>query len=206
MQAVAICRPGNLNEVRQLEQMYRLRADVFGKRLGWVECQEGYERDEFDALDPTYILAVDTEEQVVGCARLLPASGPTMLQAIFSNLLHGKPLLSHPGMVESSRFCVNTTYKGGTYGRPHLVTQTMLAAIAEWCCCNGYSEIVTVTDLRLERLLNRSGWPLSRLGQPLLINETWSVAGTLSADDATFERLRPTDYRSGFGRSVGRAA
>jgi len=78
----------------------------------------------------------------------------------------------------------------------------MFAAIAEWSFLNGYNEIVTVTDVRLERLLNRSGWPMRRLGEPRLINETPSVAGVLAADQATFERICPADYHSEFVERV----
>ncbi|WP_040678705.1 acyl-homoserine-lactone synthase [Rhizobium mesoamericanum] len=211
MQVVAICRAETSAELRLVEDMYRLRAQVFGERLGWVECRDDCERDEFDALDPTYILAVDAGNHVIGCARLLPASGPTMLESVFSCLLEGRALQSHPGMVESSRFCVDAVQKPGARG--HLLsetTQTMFAAITHWCCINGYSEIVTVTDVYLERLLNRAGWPLRRLGDPQLINETRSVAGILSADRPSFERLRPAGYQANFARpelkSGGRAA
>ena len=57
---------------------------------------------------------------------------------------------------------------------------------------------MTVTDVGLERLLYRSGWPLKRLGAPQRINETMSVAGILSADLPTFERLRPAGYQANF--------
>ena len=90
MQVTAICRAETSAELRLLEDMYRLRALIVGERLGWVECQEDFERDEFDALDPTYILAVDTDDHVIGCARLLPACGPTMLESVFSSLLEGR--------------------------------------------------------------------------------------------------------------------
>ena len=199
MQVMAICRAETSAEFRLLEDMHRLRAQVFGERLGWVECEEDRERDEFDALDPTYILAVDADDHVIGCARLLPASGPTMLESVFSSLLEGRAFQSHPRMVESSRFCVDTVQKPVRGGRLlNETTQTMFAAIAHWCCINGYSEIVTVTDVGLERLLYRSGWPLKRLGAPQRINETMSVAGILSVDLPAFERLRPAGYQANF--------
>jgi len=184
--------------------VYRLRARVFAQRLGWVACKGERECDEFDALEPTYILAIDEQSNVVGCARLLPACGPTMLQTLFSCLLGGGDAFHpHASMIESSRFCVDIDHCHGIEGRPlHLATRTMFAAIAEWSFLNGYNEIVTVTDVRLERLLNRSGWPMRRLGEPRLINETPSVAGVLAADQATFERICPADYHSEFVERV----
>ncbi|WP_308400490.1 acyl-homoserine-lactone synthase [Agrobacterium tumefaciens] len=70
----------------------------------------------------------------------------------------------------------------------------MFAGIVEWSILNGYREIVTATEVRLERILRRAGCPLSRLGAPAQINETRSVAGLLPADWVSFDRLCPSTY------------
>lgn len=181
-----------------LAQMHRLRAKVFGSRMGWnVSVEGGEERDRYDALDPCYVLAVNDDYRVVGCARLLPAMGPTMLADMFPQLLVNGELLAHPTMIESSRFCVDTTLEAGRRsGQLHLATLTMFAGIVDWSMANGYNEIVTATDLRVERILKRAGWPMNRLGEPTPIGDTQAVAGSLSADQASFARLRPIGYRS----------
>ena len=51
-------------------------------------------------------------------------------------------------------------------------------------------------DLRFERILNRAGWPMTRLGEPVAIGNTIAIAGTLPADEKSFERVRPPHYRS----------
>ena len=61
---------------------------------------------------------------------------------------------------------------------------------------NGYEEIVTATDLRFERILNRAGWPMKRLGDPVAIGNTVAVAGTLPANRTSFERVYPQGYHS----------
>ncbi|MGO7624075.1 acyl-homoserine-lactone synthase, partial [Rhizobium ruizarguesonis] len=67
-----------------LDQMYRLLSRVFADRLAWkVSRSNGRERDQFDDFEPTYILALSYGDLVIGCARLLPAIGPTMLQHVF---------------------------------------------------------------------------------------------------------------------------
>ncbi|MBD8665721.1 GNAT family N-acetyltransferase [Rhizobium sp. CFBP 8752] len=181
-----------------LRQMHRLRAAVFGERLEWdVSITEAGERDEYDDLDPTYILAVTGDERVVGCARLLPALGPTMLEQTFPQLLASGSLGASAGMVESSRFCVDTTLAAGRGGgQLHLATLTMFAGIIDWSMANGYDEIVTATDLRFERILNRASWPMKRLGDPVAIGNTVAIAGTLPADRVSFDRVCPPDYRS----------
>lgn len=154
-----------------LTQMHRLRAQVFGSRLGWdVEITADEERDEYDRLGPTYILEIDATDRVADYVRLLPAIGPTMLRQTFPQLLREGRLEVHPGMIESSRFCVDTHLEAGRGGgQLHQATLTMFAGIIEWSMANGYDEIVTATDLRFERILNRAGWPLRRLGEPVEI-------------------------------------
>ncbi|NRP90465.1 acyl homoserine lactone synthase [Rhizobium mongolense subsp. loessense] len=190
-----------------LKQMFRLRADVFGARLEWdVTVADGGERDQYDDLNPTYMLAVSGGNKVVGCARLLPAVGPTMLELTFPQLLADGSLNATSAMVESSRFCVDTTLpadRGG--GQLHLATLTMFAGIIEWSMANGYDEIVTATDLRFERILNRAGWPMTRLGQPVEIGNTVAIAGALAANQESFEQVRPPNYLSDLSQAVGQS-
>lgn len=198
MYIVAVATPRNEAEKKLLSEQHRLRAEVFSGRLGWeVDVHGGHERDHFDELRPTYILAVAGNGRVIGCARLLPADGPTMLANVFSSLLPGGKLKSHEAMIESSRFCVDTSVKADRGSSAvHETTLTMFAGIIEWSIANGYTEIVTVTDLRFERLLSRVDWPLQRIGPPRKIGITTAVAGTLPADPVTFARLRPKNYHS----------
>ncbi|MDX3809050.1 MAG: acyl-homoserine-lactone synthase TraI [Bosea sp. (in: a-proteobacteria)] len=188
------------------DKMHQLRARVFDGRLGWqVRIEQGRERDEYDALNPTYILALTDRTEVVGCARLLPTTGPTMLSETFPQLLAEGGLQGKPSMVESSRFCVDTRGEGRGGRFLHEATLTMFAGIIEWSVTNGFDEIVTATDVRFERILQRAGWPMTRLGGVELIGETLSIAGVLPANAASFERVCPPGYRSGIAL-VRRAA
>jgi acyl homoserine lactone synthase len=200
MRVVAVRNVKNENEARLVEDMHRLRTRIFQGRLEWdVDCSAGLEIDQFDHLNPTYILCLDEMEAVIGCARLLPASERTMLQEVFPQLLENGSLKTHKRMIESSRFCVDTEVSSDReQGGLHAATLAMFSGIVEWSILNGYSQIVTATDVRLERIFRRTGWPLSRLGPPVQINETKSVAGLLPADWQSFDRLRPNNYASNF--------
>ncbi len=182
--------------------MHRLRARVFAGRLGWqVKIDQDRERDEYGALDPTYILALTEWGDVVGCARLLPTTGPTMLPQPFPQLLTDGELPGKPIMIESWRFCVDTRDEGRGGGRfLHEATLTMFAGIIEWSMANGFHEMATATDVRFERIQQRAGWPMTRLGGVEVIGETMSVAGILPADMASFERVCPPGYRSAMAR------
>ncbi|MGN7713743.1 acyl-homoserine-lactone synthase [Agrobacterium radiobacter] len=189
-----------------LRQMHRLRATVFSGRLAWdVSITAGEERDQYDDCRPTYLLAIADGGKVAGCVRLLPASGPTMLEQTFPQLLDTGSLGPHSGMIESSRFCVDTLLVSQREGSTlNLATLTLFAGIIEWSIASGYSEIVTATDLRFERILKRAGWPMTRLGEPVAIGNTVAVAGHLPADRTSFERVCPPGYRSIIADDDGR--
>ncbi|MBD8689613.1 MULTISPECIES: acyl-homoserine-lactone synthase [unclassified Rhizobium] len=187
-----------------LRQMHRLRATVFGGRLGWdVSINAGEERDQYDDYKPTYLLAIADSGKVAGCVRLLPASGPTMLERTFPQLLVTGSLYPHSGMVETSRFCVDTSLASQREASQlHFATLTLFAGIIEWSMASGYSEIVTATDLRFERILKRAGWPMQRLGKPASIGNTIAIAGSLPANRASFAQVCPPGYQS-FHRTDG---
>lgn len=208
MRVVAIKNPKSETERRLINEMHRLRARIFRGRLAWtVRCTSGLEIDGFDKLGPTYVLCIDRTDAVIGCARLLPATGGTMLEKVFPQLLEMDHLATHHRMIESSRFCVDTNAAAEReQAGLHSATLAMFAGIIEWSILNGYREIVTATDVRLERILRRAGWPLSRLGTPAQINETKSVAGLLPADWVSFDCLRPSIYSSSFSLHQKEAA
>ncbi|NJL73221.1 MAG: GNAT family N-acetyltransferase [Candidatus Competibacteraceae bacterium] len=207
MRAIAIEPEAYDNFAGLLDAMHRLRARVFQDRLNWdVTVTDGREADSFDSCNPTYILALSEQNRVVGCARLLPATGPTLLDVLFPELRRSGLIRPHTGMIESSRFCVDTKPETEGAGRRlHDATWTLFAALIEWSMSQGYREIVTATDVRIERILRRAGWPMTRIGEPRPIGNTLAVAGLLSVDQLSFDRVRPANYSSSI-RALARAA
>lgn len=193
---IVVARRGQVSEADGLlEQMFRLRARVFCDRLAWdVTVTDGQERDGFDSLSPDYLLAVTRDRVVIGCVRLLPASGPTMLQTVFPFLLSDGVLNAREQSVESSRFCVDADIGREPPTFLHNATLSLFCGIIEWSILHGYTDIVTVTDLRFERLLRHARWPMQRLGQPHMIGNVNSIAGRLPADPEVLNRLRPPGY------------
>ena len=92
-----------------LDDMFELRARVFGGRLGWdVHIEDGKEIDQFDHLDPAYVIGLDDEGNVVAAVRALQTTGPHMLSDVFSDILCGEAPMRSATMWESTRFCVDT--------------------------------------------------------------------------------------------------
>lgn len=85
------------------------------------------ERDYFDGLDPTYVLVKDEKDVVEGCRRVLPTTGPYMLNDVFPMLLRGEELSCDPAIWEVSRFAVMPADGGeGIQAGIHPVTIEML--------------------------------------------------------------------------------
>ncbi|WP_136616123.1 MULTISPECIES: acyl-homoserine-lactone synthase [Mesorhizobium] len=172
--------------------MHRLRYRIFRNRLNWnVSVSRDMEIDAYDALKPTYIIAVDEGSSVIGCARLLPTTGPTMLTNTFPALLGPNPPPRSEKMFESSRFCVDTNSAdivSATGLRD--VTFSLLAGILEWGLLHRQEAVVTVTDVRFERILRRAGWPLERFAPPLQIDDTKALAGHLPISEPALMNVR----------------
>ena len=87
-------------------QMFRDRADQFKTRLGWdVTLNDaGEERDEYDALNPLYVIWEQADGSHGGSMRFLPTTGPAMVNDHFGHLTTG-PITS-PLIWECTRFCL----------------------------------------------------------------------------------------------------
>ena len=176
---------------RELGSMHRLRARVFAERLGWeVTLTDEGEVDRYGALGPVHLLHVGCDGEVDGCARLLPATGPTMLRDTFPVLLGGRPLRTDR-VWESSRFAVDTRRAGcGDAKGLARVTFELIAAEYEYALATGVREIVTVTDVRMERILIRAGCAWERIAEPQVIGVTRAVAGYIAMTEADLARVR----------------
>ncbi|MCK1479466.1 GNAT family N-acetyltransferase [Bradyrhizobium sp. 197] len=191
MHAIALHTSQFGRHLQFLTSMYRLRRRVFKDRLDWsVSVSGDLEIDIYDALSPTYLLAVSDDSDVLGCVRLLPTTGPNMLADTFANLLGAKAGPSDERILESSRFCVDTarSVEPGRYGL-NRATFVLFAAMIEVMRARAVQSIVTVTDARMERILRRAGWPLERLSDPRPLGQTIALAGFLHDSDHALEAM-----------------
>lgn len=184
---------------KELREMHRLRYRIFKERLGWdVHTNEGLEADAFDDLKPHYLLLRGPNGSVDGCVRLLPSTGPTMLRDVFPALLEDRAAPASPTIWESSRFALDRAAEMSK-GPKSLAegTYELFAGMIEFGLSMSLSRIVTVTDLRVERILRRAGWPLERIGNPQTIGKTRAVAGYLKVSTNHLRAVRHNGEISG---------
>ncbi|SJZ30876.1 acyl homoserine lactone synthase [Enhydrobacter aerosaccus] len=178
--------------VEELADMHRLRYRVFKQRLDWdVQVSGDLEVDDFDAFHPIYLLQRGRDGRVQGCVRLLPSTGPTMLRDAFGVLLNGESPPASPSIWESSRFALDLRHDAAAaVSGIARATFELFIGMVEFGLARGLSSIVTVTDLRMERILRRASWPLKRIGVPHAIGTTRAIAGYLEVSRDALARLR----------------
>lgn len=178
--------------VDELAAMHRLRYRIFKERLGWdVEVSGDMEVDEFDACHPVYLLQKGDDGRLQGCVRLLPTTGSTMLRDTFPALLGGEAAPASDAIWESSRFGLDlaASYSESPAGVAR-ATYELFAGVLEFGLSRCLTDIVTVTDGRMERILRRARWPLRRLGEPGAIGGTLAIAGYLEISPEILARIR----------------
>jgi len=137
--------------------MFRDRADQFKTRLGWDVSvdEDGAERDEYDDLNPLYVIWEEPDGSHGGSMRFLPSTGRTMVNEHFGDLISG-PITS-PLIWECTRFCL-TRGAGG-----HVAAALMLGG-GEIMQNFGVEHFVGVFDARMVRIYRMIGSSPELLG------------------------------------------
>ncbi|WP_299662932.1 acyl-homoserine-lactone synthase [uncultured Ruegeria sp.] len=133
------------------EGMFRDRADQFKTRLGWnVKVnKKGEERDQYDDLNPLYVIWEEADGSHGGSMRILPTTGPVMVNDIFGHLTGGSPIRS-PLIWEVTRFCLSRSASAHTAGAIMLSGGEVMEGF-------GLTHIAGVFDARMIRIYRMIG-------------------------------------------------
>ena len=136
---------------RLRDTMFRDRADQFKTRLGWdvSVTGSGEERDEYDALNPLYVIWQGPDGRHGGSMRLLPTTGRVMVNEHFGHLTGAKKI-ADPSIWECTRFCLA---RGAA---PNVAGALMLAG-GEVMRGFGIKQYVGVFDARMVRIYRMIG-------------------------------------------------
>ncbi len=133
------------------DTMHRDRATQFAERLKWaVQVDEnGWERDEYDALNPLYVIWENPDGTHGGSMRFLPTTEQTMVNDHFSNLLNGVDIRS-PFIWECTRFVLGP-------GANSRVAAAMMLAGGELMRAFSLTHLLGVFDPRMVRIYSMIG-------------------------------------------------
>jgi len=138
--------------------MFRDRADQFRARLGWEVGvdEKGEERDQYDALNPLYVIWEEPDGSHGGSMRFLPTTGRVMVNEVFGHLIGGGAITS-PLIWECTRFCLSR-------GAGSRVAAALMLAGGEIMTGFGIRHFVGVFDARMQRIYRVIGSSPELLG------------------------------------------
>ncbi|WP_417623466.1 acyl-homoserine-lactone synthase [Paremcibacter congregatus] len=150
---------------KQMDQMFRLRHQVFVDEMGWdlPMARAGREVDQYDTEDTVYILSLNQNLDVVGSMRLLPTTADHLMSDLFSNLLDIEEPVG-PTIWESSRTCV--TLDIGQRGKINLVLSDVFIGMTEAAMLLGIEKVSFVANMQIYPSILQGGWSVHPLGLP----------------------------------------
>ena len=133
------------------DTMFRDRAEQFLNRLGWAVSvnDAGEERDEYDAINPLYVIWELPDGSHGGSMRFLPTSGQTMVNDHFRHLTDGVTIES-PFIWECTRFCLSPK-------ADRKVSAALVLGAGEIMKNFTLSHFIGVFDPRMERIYRLLG-------------------------------------------------
>jgi N-acyl-L-homoserine lactone synthetase len=177
---------------REIAQMHEIRKRTFHDRLRWqVKTLRSWEIDEFDALNPLYLLSMDDHNNVRGSLRLLPTTGPNMLADVFPELLGDGMHIESATIWESSRFSVDQ--EAASERSDNLLNRTtgeLLTGIVEVGLLAGLTEVVSVYDAMFARILKRANCAAELIGKPARLGDIMGYAALFEISDRMLGNLR----------------
>jgi acyl homoserine lactone synthase len=182
--------------------MFCDRADQFSNRLGWqVSVDEtGAERDQYDDLCPLYVIWEQPDGSHGGSMRLLPTTGPVMVNQVFGHLTGGAPITS-PLIWECTRFCLARGAGGN-------VAAALMLAGGEVMTGFGVRHFAGVFDARMVRIYRAIGSSPEILGseghgRDKISVGLWEFSKQARARVALRAGLSPELSRLWFNRAFG---
>lgn len=185
------------------QSMFRDRADQFKTRLGWEVSvdEQGFERDEYDAMNPLYVIWEMPDGTHGGSMRFLPTTERTMVNDHFTHLMGGGTITS-PLIWECTRFCLNRE-------APSRVAAALMLGGGEIMSGFGVKHFVGVFDARMVRIYRMIGSSPEVLGsegkgRDAISIGLWEFAPEAQAKVALRAGVSPELSRLWFDRAFGR--
>ncbi len=183
--------------------MFLDRADQFKTRLGWEVTVDanGEERDEYDALNPLYVIWEKADGTHGGSMRLLPTTGPVMINDHFSHLTGGVHIES-PLIWECTRFCLARDTDPNTAAALMLAGGEVMTGFG----VRHYAGVFDARMVRIYRLIGSSPEVLGSqgAGRDKISVGLWEFTPEAQARVAQRAGISPQLSRLWFERAFGR--
>ena len=147
---------------------YRLRHKIFAEVLQWVPCRpDGLEVDDYDATAVTIGLFND-QGQLLGTVRMLPSSGPFMLEREFRSFVSPDyTIRKEIDTMEITRLAVDPTVGGK--GLSSRLMVRLFKGMYQWCLANDIRYCYLEVEQYFLRMIRILGFPCEAIGPVVLI-------------------------------------
>jgi acyl homoserine lactone synthase len=188
------------------DQMFRMRARVFKERLRWdVAVKDGIERDQYDDMDPLYVMSIDDRSGLLrGAVRILPTTGRHMMADIFNDFFDEPVLVQSPQIWECTRFAIHPDLEATlTPTGLDVATSELLLGVCDAALASGVTQILGVSEVPMLRIYRRSGWAPEIVGRSARPGTVAIFAGLW---DVTREASLTIRARAGFSAAAPETA
>lgn len=177
-----------LSTSEELAKAYRLRHKVFAETLRWVSpTEDGQEMDMYD-LWGTSIGLVRHDGQLLGLARLLPASGEFMLERDLRMLLpQGHVLRKEQDTAEITRLALDPAIRDK--GLSARLMLSLIKGIYQWALVHDVRYFYLEVEHRFFRVLHGLGIPCDPLGLPVALPPAGALSVAATMDIMKCEKV-----------------
>lgn len=188
--------------VKELGEYFKLRKRVLIDQRGWdLKSDNGKETDSFDHEQAHYLIykSPHTGEVSAG-VRLTPTTAPNLTTDLFSNLIDpSKGFCRSINVWECSRLVTEPCKTREPKRLIREATSVLFIGMIEYGLRLHYRQLLTMTEVRLERIGRLNAWCLQRLGKVEQVGNTKAVTGLLEVSQNIRAKMRK---KSGISRNI----
>ena len=175
---------------------YRLRHKIFAEVLQWVPCRpDGLEVDDYDAT-AVMIGLFNDQEQLLGTVRMLPSSGPFMLEREFRSFISPDyTIRKEIDTMEITRLAVDPTVGGK--GLSSRLMVRLFKGMYQWCLANDIRYCYLEVEQYFLRIIRILGFPCEAIG-PVVHIPPANVSSRAALLDLDLFRLESALHRPEF--------
>lgn len=177
------------NHIRTLEDMFRLRHQVFVEDMGWhlPMARDGMEIDQFDTHRTVYLVCRGDDGSIDGSMRLIPSTLPHLLGDVFPTLCRGT-VPRGPAIFESSRSCVSRRVRAND--KRGTVWGALTCGMIEYAMMRELDFITAVMERRMVDMARAADWQLDILGPEIEMGGIPVVGVTMPIDSHALQTVR----------------
>lgn len=154
---------------KELDDMFRIRHEVFVERMGWRELRQENKRDidQYDTDDTVYLIVIDDDGEVSASTRFNPTWKRHQLEpnSSMTKKFADKEPPRGPEIWEGSRLVPGLRDR---HGKAYAMASmgTLFAGISEFCMSRGITRCISVFEMPALSMLMSTGMQTEPLGLP----------------------------------------